>query len=710
MFIRSRNDCPEARERGAQVLERIKVLEALAGERPDPTNAAARLELASRLSWQGRYRSVLALVEPLTSSAFPIDVQIPARQIIADVYFRHDQFDLADRQYREVLRLAEPDGNEYWIARARDGLAWVLIEIGHVSSGEFAEAAQIFETTLPIYQRLGMTKAEGMALHGMSRSVAGLGHYDQAIEYANRAIEFLRAHDGEDFVQLPLLQLAMVYRDFGAFERARPFFDEAIDAADRSQDPATQLAAALGFGSLLQYLGEMEEGRRLWESILPACNEMGFPRIGQEVCSKLATQAAERGDFKNAYQHQTACQEFGNQIGVISASLQNQQLLLRAQIQKSAQLEDTLIYLTAGIEASSDGIFVLGAPQAIDKSNFVIQYVNSAAAALLGRRPQDLISSLVRERWRTPSAQLLLDASWIVYHSGAARTLDPIQLRFPGAEESWYSVKIARISNGVAWTVCDVSEREAMQTELTLQRDRLTDANERLTALDREKSEMMGMAAHDLRSPIANIHAICDFIPRQDEEVKHWVDLIENVSASMLELIGNLLDVNRIERGEVNLRIDPIDVAALFERVESEFGARASQKQIVIVNATPLSRPTVLGDQESLLKVMENLVSNALKFSSPGTSVELHASSSGGCVRLEVRDQGPGISAEDHKKLFGKFVRLAARPTAGESSTGLGLSIVKRLVEGMGGEIGCESEPGKGAIFWIELPSADDSV
>ena len=114
----------------------------------------------------------------------------------------------------------------------------------------------------------------------------------------------------------------------------------------------------------------------------------------------------------------------------------------------------------------------------------------------------------------------------------------------------------------------------------------------------------------------------------------------------------------------------------------------------------------VNADRAGTMQVFDNLISNALKFSPPQTTVYVHTYPENGFVLVSVRDEGPGINAEDQKKMFGKFCRLTARPTGGESSNGLGLSIVKRLVDAMGGSIQCQSTPGMGTTFMVRLPSA----
>ena len=107
-----------------------------------------------------------------------------------------------------------------------------------------------------------------------------------------------------------------------------------------------------------------------------------------------------------------------------------------------------------------------------------------------------------------------------------------------------------------------------------------------------------------------------------------------------------------------------------------------------------------------MVQVLENLVSNAVKYSPPGKNIFVRLKRLPAAARCEVQDEGPGLSAEDQKKLFGKFARLSAKPTGGEHSTGLGLSIVKKMVEAMKGQVWCESEPGKGATFIVSLPAS----
>jgi signal transduction histidine kinase len=131
----------------------------------------------------------------------------------------------------------------------------------------------------------------------------------------------------------------------------------------------------------------------------------------------------------------------------------------------------------------------------------------------------------------------------------------------------------------------------------------------------------------------------------------------------------------------------------------------ATIKQQTIHLESEASSVVVLVDPSLAVQVLENLISNAVKYSPPGKSIFVRLKKHAQGVRVEVQDEGPGLSAEDQKKLFGKFARLSAKPTGGEHSTGLGLSIVKKMVEAMKGKVWCESELGRGATFIVEFPA-----
>jgi signal transduction histidine kinase len=238
----------------------------------------------------------------------------------------------------------------------------------------------------------------------------------------------------------------------------------------------------------------------------------------------------------------------------------------------------------------------------------------------------------------------------------------------------------------------------------------LKHARQRLREMNEEKNEFMGIAAHDLRNPLSAIKGYSEMMIEDAQALQHR-ELEENgrrvleTAARMAEMVQNLLDANRIERGEMQLHLARTDLAAAVAAVLETQRPRAATKQQTLHWQNDAGAVLVLADSFVLAQVIENLVSNAVKYSPLGKNifVRLKKPAQGG--RVEVQDEGPGLSAEDQKKLFGKFARLTAKPTGGEHSTGLGLSIVKKMVEAMNGKVWCESDPGHGATFIVEFPT-----
>jgi signal transduction histidine kinase len=233
----------------------------------------------------------------------------------------------------------------------------------------------------------------------------------------------------------------------------------------------------------------------------------------------------------------------------------------------------------------------------------------------------------------------------------------------------------------------------------------LASANERLVHLNNEKNEFLGIAAHDLKNPLTVILGCAEMaeMTHDQAQVHKYLGNIAGSANRMRDLITNLLDVNAIEQGKFTSNLEPCDMAALLTRSVENNQLSANRKSIEI-RVGVSEGLWAKADPAATLQILDNLISNALKYSPPNTTVHVHTLPETDYVIVSVRDEGPGISEADQKKLFQKFTRLSARPTGGESSTGLGLAIVKRLAEAMSGTIQCYSAPGTGSNFTLRLP------
>ncbi len=260
-----------------------------------------------------------------------------------------------------------------------------------------------------------------------------------------------------------------------------------------------------------------------------------------------------------------------------------------------------------------------------------------------------------------------------------------------------------------------------VQTHLDLKRARdiiaeksrrLELLNEGLMRLNNEKDEFMGIAAHDLKSPLTAIRGLAEFLqyepsmpPERIQEILHNIVLSAD---RMFSLIKNLLDVNALEEGSMNAALEYIHLHGIVQNVVERFTATAAEKRITLHYDTPLSDSIMIFANANIItQIGENLLSNAIKYSPFDKNVYVRILVSEGNIRCEIQDEGPGLSDVDKQKLFGKFAQLSARPTADEHSTGLGLYIVKKFTESMNGRVWCESIEGQGATFIVEFPQAE---
>ena len=243
-----------------------------------------------------------------------------------------------------------------------------------------------------------------------------------------------------------------------------------------------------------------------------------------------------------------------------------------------------------------------------------------------------------------------------------------------------------------------------MHAEVQRQKMQIEGKNDELLALNMEKNNLIGIVAHDLKSPLNQIKGLVTIVKMSTDpsntEALHCIDMIAKSATRLNELIAKILDVEAIESKKINLTLEKVNLSLVLKNLANRHIPSARQKQIEIFCSLEKDVYAQV-DKEYVEQVFENLLSNAVKFSPSFRNIYVNLSAKDGKVLGEIKDEGPGLSDDDKKKLFGKYQKLSARPTANETSTGLGLSIVKKFVEAMNGEIWCVSTEGKGVSFFV---------
>jgi len=242
----------------------------------------------------------------------------------------------------------------------------------------------------------------------------------------------------------------------------------------------------------------------------------------------------------------------------------------------------------------------------------------------------------------------------------------------------------------------------------------LKTANKDLILLNQDKNEFLGIVAHDLKNPLQAIQGCAELIEmtldteqhfESKQEVMEFANMINVSSERMFALITNLLDVNAIEVGQMQVNLQLVDILPTLQKVVDEYAKKARVKQILIHFESMLGAEYVAySDNRTLHQVFDNLISNAVKYSPFDGQIDIQIAKQNNVIQVKIQDQGKGLSEKEQAKLFGKFVRLSTKPTGGEHSTGLGLFIVKKLVDALHGQVWCESEVGKGSTFILTVP------
>lgn len=347
------------------------------------------------------------------------------------------------------------------------------------------------------------------------------------------------------------------------------------------------------------------------------------------------------------------------------------------------------------------------------RGGYAAPMVGSSLEGILRTRQPRILNDLRAYLQSKPGS----DSTRLVVHEGIQSSLTcplhanglPVGFIFfssrqPNAYENAHIETFQRIAEQLSV----ILEKGRLVSRLAEHKQAIERQNEQLKRLNEVKNSLLGMAAHDLRNPIGSISLLAEFLLEPDADLnsaesRSFLEDIRQQSTYMLALLNDLLDVAQIESGKLQIVPVEFSIADLLAEAVSRHAKLASGKRIKVV-LEPVAPGHIHGDPFRLRQVLDNYISNAVKFSPAGSSVTVSAAERAGGWRVDVQDSGPGLTAQDRERVFQDFAKLSAKPTGGEKSTGLGLAITRRIVEAHGGRVGVDSELGQGATFWFQLP------
>ncbi len=358
------------------------------------------------------------------------------------------------------------------------------------------------------------------------------------------------------------------------------------------------------------------------------------------------------------------------------------------------QFRDLVEQYPSGVYVQVDGHIVFANSQAAR------QVGAKSAEALAGLLSMHLFDPRDHERIRARHAKAAIQsdpASFEVY-CGRRLNGDPYDLEAASTEIVWEGAPALLV------VIRDVTERLAMERSLA-------DARDRAEQSERAKSQFLANMSHEIRTPMNGVLGMVDLLT--DTELnptqQRYLSVIRGSGKTLMTVINDILDLSKIEAGKLTLESEPLDVRGVVNDVIELFSEIASAKSVMLSTALAEGLPrAVCGDVSRLRQILGNLVSNAIKFTASGGSVELRASSSpreDGNVRLvfEIEDSGIGIEPDRLDRLFEAFEQADGSTSRRYGGTGLGLAIVSEIVEMMGGRVAARSELGQGSVFTISI-------
>ena len=311
------------------------------------------------------------------------------------------------------------------------------------------------------------------------------------------------------------------------------------------------------------------------------------------------------------------------------------------------------------------------------------------------------------------SASTTANGFFVVAAATRAGVTEMYERYLPLADETLRTREVVSVASMPSGERELYNELAHLNNELVTAQRELIKRNIELEKLNEFKNQFIGIAAHDLRNPLQVIDGYSQLLLDKifgelNAEQHQFISVIRKNSDFMLKLITDMLHISRIDAGKLHLDLQPNDLSTLLQKNLELSRILADKKQITIRFECREELPMLSIDAYKIEQVLNNLISNAVKFSHPGTTVEVSLARTKTDALVSIRDQGQGIPADEIERLFIPFENLSVKSTGGEPSTGLGLAIVKRIIEGHGGKIRAESEVGVGSVFRFSLPLSTD--
>lgn len=655
----------------------------------DPFNDSLRATIASAVSDSARVDALNTVARALRYTKFAEAIRLASEALaiaerinytngtarahynIGTVNTRMGNYAQALESHVTALLLYAKTGNTL-------GTAYCYMDMGNVYlyREEYSRTKEHLLQALALLQKIQDKAGLGICANNLGVIYEKTHLYDSALYWHNQSLALKLQLADSAGIAYSYFNLGAIHFLQGDFVRALEYEQQSLALREPRGNSYPLGESYQLLGSIYASLADNVRALGYFRQAAAVATAIGAPQILKESYDGIALRFVSEKIFDSAYYYRMLNVHLADSLKSVSST------------KRIAEMQSRLT-----MADQQRRIEVLGQEQARQR----VQFIAAIVVLILLTALAVVLAIFIRRKQRDNT--LLQEQNGQILHQQTILEQQATDIELANTELNEKNFALQRQQS--------ILEEQAGEIELA--NTALHEQNVVLEELNKQKSEFLAIASHDLKNPLSSIVMASSVVRRyidkiSTEEIVTQMDGIERTAVRMRDIILNILDAQAVDAGHIVLNMADVDLVETVRTVGSEYNFRAESKEIHLLLELPTHIVVAHTDEAIIHQVLDNLVSNALKYSPPRKRVWLGVANQGETVRLFVRDEGQGLNDDDKKKLFGRFAKLSARPTAGENSTGLGLSIVKKLVETLGGSIRVESEYGHGATFIVELP------
>lgn len=537
--------------------------------------------------------------------------------------------------------------------------------------------------------------------------------YEKSLHYTKMLEEASELYNDRRLKGNAFIQFGNLHSDMGEFAQAMKYSIDALEIFKELDNLEGMGSTNNNIGNIFLFQNKYDEAYPYYEKALYYFNQVEQKMNKSNVLQNLASIHIHRKEYPEALKYLAEAEELKKEIndsfGVAVCKFLMGDIHLDAmEFDKAANCYAEALEIQTRLD-DKNGIFYSN--MHLGKT-FLDKFLAETKKdkSLLAKAEKHFLESLfVAQRTNSKFTQSLIYKNFSVFYevSGDITKALDYHKKLYDIEKEMFNEKV---SEEVEKLEKELQVREAKHTaEINQLRNvELAETVAKLEEIVKQKNEFFGVVVHDLKNPIGNIKLLAEFLIDEGnyskEEVTEFKKYIIESADTSLELVTQLLDYAAIEQGKITLNIIDFDIASETERIIRLYKMKTMQKGIDVIFENKLTKNFVTTDRNAVVQIIDNLFSNAIKFSPEEKKITIRLSNTDDYLKIDIQDEGPGFTEADRKKLFKEFSKLSARPTAGEHSSGLGLSIVKKLIDSLKGYIECDNIVNIGAKMTVKIP------